>query len=140
MSEPTSLCEVCCLLSIELLRDNDFSFQPDLSSLRRSTHAGCPFCLLCWTRLEQTWTKAALSKQLGGMFDSEEAQKRDRLIWLRGEFHDLGSWEIESQGSQIIVSCGRLRGFPDDTDAQSSGGLYAYLCVFAEPGTAEGCF
>jgi hypothetical protein len=121
-------------LNVELLRDNDVEFYPDLLALKSSADDGCDFCRLCWESLEQTCLQETVSKYLKGEFGSEESRRVDQKIWLRGEFHDLGGRSLESQGSQIIVSCGRLRGYANDPDAQSSGGLYACLGVFADPG------
>lgn len=135
MTDLSPLCKVCSRLNVELLRDNDVEYHPDLASLKLSADTNCPICLLFWTALVSNSHASTFSRRLQGVFDSGQSVARDMQLWLRGEFHDLGDWSTtESQGSHISVSCGRLPGWANDEEAQTQPGLSSRVGVWAEEG------
>ncbi|CAM1508933.1 Fc.00g026720.m01.CDS01 [Cosmosporella sp. VM-42] len=134
-----SFCDFCTNLTVSQLDDNDILFKPNLNALRLSATAGCSYCILCFTRIQEDWSTKYVSALLNG--DIPEGYTGDVWypnLWLRGQFARgrSGYGAGMEEGCCIWLSCGKMQSFEGEEGSNKTGlGLVARLAIYATDGS-----
>ncbi|OLN81227.1 hypothetical protein CCHL11_07281 [Colletotrichum chlorophyti] len=133
-----TFCNFCERLDIEQLDQTDVRFHPNLKSLQQSSLLGCPFCALCYARVEEDCHSNVVDTLLNGEvpngYDKESFYPS---IWLHGEIRPANrAVGAGIPGCGLWITCGRL---PPDAglgETNSPGTpIYSRLSAFTALGS-----
>ena len=126
-------CPHCENVTIQTIREISLPLQPSLKALRDSAKAGCDFCSLVWTSLDESNAKTDIEAHLHAE-DAETAEDSGAAVVIAAQLDDHAKSDSDALSEpQIYISCGGL----NINDSRGKPYISGFLSVYAHPGKAH---